>query len=1092
MALSHDLISQFAKLMNNNQTANSGSVVYGTVGVDVDADEKYVILDGSDQKIPITETSANAKAGQRVSVLVKDHTAVVTGNTSSPAASNEDVETAIAEFDIVLAERIEADIAYIKELRANFAEIEELIAAYAEIEELIAAYAEIEELIAGTITAEEIETDLARITVLLTEYIETEYIKAAYAEIEELLAGKITAEEIDVELAKILNLIVENAELKYATIENLNAAVARIGTLEADVAKIDELEADVAYIEDLMFGEAAGKVISTKFANAVVAMIGTAQIKSAMIENITAAQITAGDILTNNVRVVSDDGRLLIADETIQISDANRARVQIGKDASGDYSINIWDADGNLMFSEGGITGEGIKDAIIRDDMVAGDANIDASKLDIASLFETINENNEYTLKSSRIYFDDTDQSLNAVFQSIQQEVDENGDAIGAVETSVASLTTSVNGINATIAQQTQDIGSLNTKYTDLKATVDGISSTVVDHDARITDTETRMSTAESEIVQLNNEISLRVTYEEAVLEHKIVDQGSTSVKLQNVIADDIKNIRICGTTTQDGTPAPTAPVYFTNTGDDGSVTVTVNETQESLTIPTPNGLPGIPVYHNDSAYAVTYTDINGQKWICDEIDMERGVYVHRLFSIVLDGSETWTTAVNGDFLLGALYYGALYDFGYDTNFNDAFHLCSHFRAVGYYQAADGTVVSSGTTVGIGLKFKHSGCADLDSWKAYLAAQAAAGTPVTLWLRRSTPVETPLTDPPPIPSNPAGEVTISSNANLVIELSEVVSATRVAYAESEIKQLANNIAMLVTDGNGTSLMEQTANGWSFSMADIIDAIDDAENKLGTLYDYVSITTYNGQPCIELGESENEFKLRITNTEIQFSDGTVVPAYISNKKLMIEQAEVRDELQFGPAAGRNLLPRAKYSSDCVSIDSAYSESGYGFRIPAGTTEVTVGGMVEGLNLLTNTQYTVSFTAWLTTTDANAKQSLTWDLWPDTLPQEFIYADADGVTNKPKRYSWIISSDEVDMANCNLRFIAFEQDSEGYTAKYPVNITDIKLEAGNKATKWSPAPEDGNLELHGTWIWKRRTNGNLGLVWKDVNLDGFMYN
>jgi len=43
----------------------------------------------------------------------------------------------------------------------------------------------------------------------------------------------------------------------------------------------------------------------------------------------------------------------------------------------------------------------------------------------------------------------------------------------------------------------------------------------------------------------------------------------------------------------------------------------------QSLTLATPNGLPGVPVSKDGN-----YTDSNGQQWICDEIDLERGKYV--------------------------------------------------------------------------------------------------------------------------------------------------------------------------------------------------------------------------------------------------------------------------------------------------------------------------------------------------------------------------------------------------------------------------------------------------------------------------------
>ena len=44
------------------------------------------------------------------------------------------------------------------------------------------------------------------------------------------------------------------------------------------------------------------------------------------------------------------------------------------------------------------------------------------------------------------------------------------------------------------------------------------------------------------------------------------------------------------------------------------------------LTIPTPNGLPSIPVTSGGN-----YTDENGQQWVCDEVDLERGKYTQRV-----------------------------------------------------------------------------------------------------------------------------------------------------------------------------------------------------------------------------------------------------------------------------------------------------------------------------------------------------------------------------------------------------------------------------------------------------------------------------
>ena len=46
----------------------------------------------------------------------------------------------------------------------------------------------------------------------------------------------------------------------------------------------------------------------------------------------------------------------------------------------------------------------------------------------------------------------------------------------------------------------------------------------------------------------------------------------------------------------------------------------------QSLTLQTPNGLPGVPVSKDGN-----YTDADGQQWVCDEIDLKRGKYVQRV-----------------------------------------------------------------------------------------------------------------------------------------------------------------------------------------------------------------------------------------------------------------------------------------------------------------------------------------------------------------------------------------------------------------------------------------------------------------------------
>lgn len=146
--------------------------------------------------------------------------------------------------------------------------------------------------------------------------------------------------------------------------------------------------------------------------------------------------------------------------------------------------------------------------------------------------------------------------------------------------------------------------------------------------------------------------------------------------------------------------------------------------------------------------------------------------------------------------------------------------------------------------------------------------------------------------------------------------------TRVASAEALIEVLSESISMLVTDGSGASLMTQTEDGWTFSTAEIeavanrtsesLNALTDevgdvnhavgilqqAVEDLGEIAEYVKIGTYEDEPCIELGEMDSDFKLRITNTRMMFVEGSSVLAYFNNQSLHIKKAVVEEELQQG--------------------------------------------------------------------------------------------------------------------------------------------------------------------------------------------------
>lgn len=293
--------------------------------------------------------------------------------------------------------------------------------------------------------------DLITVNKALINKLDVDTAKITYATITNL-----TAVKGDVDYLKVNNLTVDKANLLYASIERMEVVEGQIRNLN-----VDDLKAQVANINTLMFGSASGGSLTTEFSNSVVSLIGDAQIKSAMIESIAADKITSGKIYTNLVEILSESGNLDIADNTIQIKDDNKVtRVQIGKDATNDYNIYVWDKSGNLMFDALGLTENGVKREIIRNDMIKEDANIAANKLDIESLFNVINEDGSHTLKSSKIYVNANKQTLDVAFKNmttnvtnLQNAVTTQGTQLTAVQGAISSkvwqqdITTSVNGL---------------------------------------------------------------------------------------------------------------------------------------------------------------------------------------------------------------------------------------------------------------------------------------------------------------------------------------------------------------------------------------------------------------------------------------------------------------------------------------------------------------------------------------------------------------------------------------------------------------------------------------------------------------------
>ena len=277
MALSHELISQFAKIVKYDKKQSAESTVYGTVVTDGNGN-KYVKLDGSDQLTPLTDnerpsadsTTASVNDGERVSVLIKNHTATITGNVSSPSVRSEDFKnlddqvTDIKKFDIVIAERVQANEGYIKKLQTDKADVGDLTAANAKITELETKKASVEDLNAAKaeitdLKTTKLDTEVANATYATIKNLDAtnanlENLDTTYGQFQELATNKFTAIDADIKKLDTEKLSATTADAKYATIDFSNIGMAAIQKLFTDSGIIGDLVVSEGHITGKLVG----------------------------------------------------------------------------------------------------------------------------------------------------------------------------------------------------------------------------------------------------------------------------------------------------------------------------------------------------------------------------------------------------------------------------------------------------------------------------------------------------------------------------------------------------------------------------------------------------------------------------------------------------------------------------------------------------------------------------------------------------------------------------------------------------------------------------------------------------------------------
>ena len=274
------------------------------------------------------------------------------------------------------------------------------------------------------------------------------------------------------------------------------------------------------------------------------------------------------------------------------------------------------------------------------------------------------------------------------------------------------------------------------------------------------------------------------------------------------------------------GKPSP-SPEYqqeIVSAGESGTINVSISDSgsqSQSLTLATPNGLPGIPVTKDGN-----YTDADGQQWVCDEIDLERGKYVQRVAEkevseITWSGAGAWGNTDDYKTL-------AFYAYIDGSNINEDWDAVKNYGICNYATITSNVFNNSiiGFTLGDYIAFRvlrsllpdwDENNASTEPWINWLRKQKEAGNPVIVQYALKTPIERDLT-PEEIAAYKAlrtyGPTTVITN-----DAGAGMEATYVADTGKYIQNLEERLNAKMVNIQSALISQKTSGGGRLTIAD---------------------------------------------------------------------------------------------------------------------------------------------------------------------------------------------------------------------------------------------------------------------------------
>ena len=521
---------------------------------------------------------------------------------------------------------------------------------------------------------------------------------------------------------------------------------------------------------------------------------------------------------------------------------------------------------------------------------------------------------------------EDSEENIESVKSEFTQTANKIEQKVTASDGKITTLSTSVDGINAEINDAKGDSTSLKAridgvsiiansadgKTTKLEANIDGINSEINDAKgnsttlkARLEGIEATVSDAKGNVATLKTEvdkISSRVTDADNNI-------GKVDIKVDEV-KTEVVNAR----------------------GDKSTLSVRIDAIESSVQDANGN-ISNVSQKADSIETKVTNMNIGGRNYI--------------LNSRFQGLKETVYNKFEGDSLIFVSTYGAnnsacdiVLDCVKDIIYKDGLTLTLSFE---YYideieNIADGAFIgvelqfidSAGTSTS--QKFPITNLKATNQWGRYIGQLTNIDPSITNiyvhFIKQQSNGSLKYRHPKLEIGDKVSDYSLAPE-DLISSIEDVQNNVDKNYEQSvaDLKVLQDRIdSIVVTDESGSQVI-QTADGvrWNLTQMQqgVNDALDsaaaanenaeNAQTSADQLKDQVNDITQktaymeivqqeDGNPCLELGSSDNDFKVRLTNTSLGFYQGTLRVAYITNQALYIETAIIKYSLQFGEAAG----------------------------------------------------------------------------------------------------------------------------------------------------------------------------------------------